>query len=57
VCRVFPHELATRGPARTLALKTAWAHGLHDVGQLASLVDVDRVTFGARILGRYGRAR
>lgn len=36
ITRSFPHELQERGAPRTLALKTAWAHGLRDVRALAA---------------------
>ncbi len=42
VTRSFPHELQRRGHARTLALKTAWAHDLRDAGALAAAVGVER---------------
>ena len=38
VCRVHVDDLTLRGPARTLALKTAWIHGIRDVELLADVV-------------------
>lgn len=42
VTRTFAYEVQNRGPARTLAVKTAWAHGLRDVAQLAAAVGLLR---------------
>ncbi len=41
VCRVHPAALLERGEPRTLALRTAWAHGLCDAGVLAAAVGID----------------
>ncbi|MFZ5481508.1 MAG: transposase [Myxococcota bacterium] len=44
VCRVPTDDLLVRGPARTLALKTAAAHGLRDGAVLAARFAVDTRT-------------
>lgn len=41
VTRSIAFEVTRRGPARTLALKTAWAHGLRDTRALADAVEAD----------------
>ncbi|MFZ5478853.1 MAG: transposase [Myxococcota bacterium] len=42
LCRVPPTAVLQRGPARALALKTAWAHGLRDVGSLTAWTGASR---------------
>lgn len=44
VCRIRPSSVLLRGPARVLALRTAWAHGLREPTVLARLAGTSRVT-------------
>ncbi|MES2643897.1 MAG: hypothetical protein V4850_30695 [Myxococcota bacterium] len=41
VCRVAPEALLQRGTPRTLAVRTAWAHGLRDLAVLTEAVGMD----------------
>lgn len=55
LARTLPEELLRRGPARALAVKTAWMHGIRDADFLAKALGLHR----ARVYGlvRYLPAR
>lgn len=42
VCRVPRSELRKRGEARSLAVRTAFAHDFHDVGEISEQVELSR---------------
>lgn len=55
--RAEAHQVQQRGPARNLALRTAWAHGLRDVGALAIGAHCDRSSVFRAVAGQPDRAR
>ena len=55
VCRVHVDELTLRGPARTLALKTAWIHGIRDVELLGKALKVRPACVYRTVHGLPGR--
>lgn len=44
VCRVAPEALRQRGPPRTLAVRTGWAHGIRDLDVLAATAGIEPVS-------------